>query len=211
MKIAIIGANISGLALAHFLHEKYQDEFFIQIIEERAEIGFPYSGSGLLVNHEKWLTILNTWLDSPTFSPKMNKKIGLAFRRDWLEKDLALSLISKNIKINVRTTVVSQTKTSLSLKGVGGVSSIWNGDIIIDCRTKSNISLIGAISNFPQDGGWQRNDGTWEGWYEELPTNFNILQILNPSSSILEENQLDFSLEFAKINFQKISNTYLNG
>jgi len=211
MKIAIIGADIFGLALAHFLHEEYHDDFSIYIVEERAEIGFPCSGSGLLENHRKWLKILNSWLMSPTFLPKLNQGIGLAFRRDWLEKDLALSLVSKDIKIDVRTTVVSQTETSLALVGVGGRSSIWEGDIVIDYRTESNPLLFGVISNSPQESGWQRNDDTWEGWYENLPTEFNILQILDSSSSIIDENGIDFSLELAKKNFEKISNTYSNG
>ena len=211
MKIAIIGANISGLALAHILYEEYNNNFSINIIEERAEIGFPSSGSGLLVNYEKWFEILGTWLVSPTYKPKLNQKYGLAFRRDWLEKDLALSLVNKDIKINVRTTVISQSKTSLTLMGVGGISSIWNGDIIIDCRKESNPSFIGVITNSPQEKGWQRNDGTWEGWYEKLPTDFNALQILNSYSLFIDENNLDFSLELAKNNFQKISNIYLDG
>lgn len=211
MKIAIIGANIFGLGLAHFLHEEYQDDLSIYIVEERAEIGFPCLGSGLLVNHEKWVGIVDTWLTSSTFLPKLNQGIGLAFRRDWLEKDLALSLVSKDITIDVRTTVVSQTKTFLSLMGVGGRSSIWEGDIVIDCRIESKSSLIGVISNSPQERGWQRNDGTWEGWYENLPTEFNILQILDSSSSIIEENGIDYSLESAKKNFEEITNTYFNG
>ena len=211
MKIAIIGANIFGLGLAHFLHEEYQDDLSIYIVEERAEIGFPCLGSGLLVNHEKWVGIVDTWLTSSTFLPKLNQGIGLAFRRDWLEKDLALSLVSKDITIDVRTTVVSQTKTSLSLMGVGGRSSIWEGDIVIDCRIESKSSLIGVISNSLQERGWQRNDGTWEGWYENLPTEFNILQILDSSSSIIEENGIDYSLESAKNNFEEITNTYFNG
>ena len=211
MKIAIIGANIYGLGLAHFLHEEYQDDLSIYIVEERAEIGFPCLGSGLLVNHEKWVGIVDTWLTSSTFLPKLNQGIGLAFRRDWLEKDLALSLVSKDITIDVRTTVVSQTKTSLSLMGVGGRSSIWEGDIVIDCRIESKSSLIGVISNSLQERGWQRNDGTWEGWYENLPTEFNILQILDSSSSIIEENGIDYSLESAKKNFEEITNTYFNG
>lgn len=211
MKIAIIGANIFGLGLAHFLHEEYQDDLSIYIIEERAEIGFPCLGSGLLVNHEKWVGILDTWLTLSTFSPKLNQGIGLAFRRDWLEKDLALSLVTKDITIDVRTTVVSQTKTSLSLMGVGGHSSTWEGDIVVDCRIKSKSSLIGVVSNSPQERGWQRNDSTWEGWYENLPTEFNILQILDSSSSIIEENGIDFSLESAKNNFEEITNTYFNG
>ena len=211
MKIAIIGANIYGLGLAHFLHEEYQDDLSIYIVEERAEIGFPCLGSGLLVNHEKWVGIVDTWLTSSTFLPKLNQGIGLAFRRDWLEKDLALSLVSKDITIDVRTTVISQTKTSLSLMGVGGHSSIWEGDIVIDCRIELKSSLIGVISNSSQERGWQRNDSTWEGWYENLPTEFNILQILDSSSSIIDENGIDFSLESAKKNFEEISNTYFNG
>ncbi len=211
MKIAIIGANIFGLGLAHFLYEKYQDNLSIYIIEERAEIGFPCLGSGLLVNYEKWVETVDTWLTSSTFLPKLSQGIGLAFRRDWLEKDLALSLVSKDITIDVRTTVISQTKKSLSLVGVGGHSSIWEGDIVIDCRIESKSSLIGIISNSPQDDGWQRNDGTWEGWYEHLPSEFNILQILDSSSSIIDENGIDFSLELAKKNFQEISNIYSNG
>lgn len=210
MEIAIIGGNISGLALAHLLDEEYPNKFSINIIEERAEIGFPSYGAGLLENHEKWFEILDTWLVSPTYKPKLNQEYGLAFRRDWLEKDLALSLVNKDIKINVRTTVISQSETSLTLMGVGGVSSIWNGDIIIDCRKESNPHIIGVITNFPQEKGWQRNDGTWEGWYEKFPTDFNALQILDSYSSVIEENNLDFSLELAKTNFQKISNTYLN-
>lgn len=210
MKVAIIGANISGLALAHILHEKYVDDFSIYIVEERAEVGFPYLGSGLLVNHEKWFEILNTWLVSSTYIPKLNQKIGLAFRRDWLEKDLALSLVSKGITIDVRTTVVSHTKKSLSLIGVGGVSSVWSGDIVIDCRKESKSNLIGIISQNPQNKGWQRNDGTWEGWYEKLPTEYKILQILNSQSSSFDENNIDFSLELAKSNSEKISHIYLN-
>ena len=210
MRIAIIGANISGLALAHILHEKYLDNISIYIVEERAEIGFPCLGSGLLVNHEKWFEILNTWLGSSTYIPKLNQQFGLAFRRDWLEKDLALSLVGKGITIDVRTTVLSQNKNSLSLVGVGGISSIWKGDIVIDCRKESKSNLIGIISQNSQKKGWQRNDGTWEGWYEKLPAEYNILQILNPQSSSFDENNIDFSLESAKSNFLKISHTYLN-
>jgi len=95
--------------------------------------------------------------------------------------------------------------------GVGGRSSIWEGDIVIDCRIESKSSLIGVISNSLQERGWQRNDGTWEGWYENLPTEFNILQILDSSSSIIEENGIDYSLESAKKNFEEITNTYFNG
>jgi hypothetical protein len=141
----------------------------------------------------------------------LNQGIGLAFRRDWFEKDLALSLVSKDIKIDVRTTVVSQTETSLTLVGVGGRSSTWEGDIVIDCRIESKSLLFGVISSSPQKIGWQRNDGTWEGWYENLPTEFNILQILDSASAIDSENGIDFSLELAKKNFVKISNTYFNG
>lgn len=210
MRVAIIGANITGLALAHILHEKYVDDFSIYIVEERAEVGFPCLGSGLLVNHEKWFEILNTWLGSSTYIPKLNQKFGLAFRRDWLEKDLALSLVSKGITIDVRTTVVSQNKTSLSLMGVGGISSVWEGDIVIDCRNESKSNLIGIISQNSQKKGWQRNDDTWEGWYEKLPTEYNILQILNSQSSSFDENNIDFSLESAKSNSLKISHIYLN-
>ncbi len=209
MKIAIIGANIFGLGLAHFLHEKYN--LSIYIVEERAEVGFPCLGSGLLINHEKWIGILDTWLTSPTFSSKLNQNFGIAFRRDWLEKDLALSLLRKDTKIDVRTTVISQTGKTLNLLGVGGRSSIWEGDIVIDCRIESEPSLVGIISNTPQERGWQRNDNTWEGWYEKLPTEYNILQILDSCSSVIEENGIDFSLELAKTNFEKISLTYLDG
>jgi len=209
MKIAIIGANIFGLGLAHFLHEKYN--LSIYIVEERAEVGFPCLGSGLLINHEKWIGILDTWLTSPTFSSKLNQNFGIAFRRDWLEKDLALSLLRKDTKIDVRTTVISQTEKTLNLLGVGGRSSIWEGDIVIDCRIESEPSLVGIISNTPQERGWQRNDNTWEGWYEKLPTEYNILQILDSCSSVIEENGIDFSLELAKMNFEKISHTYFKG
>ncbi len=205
MRVAIIGANISGLALAHILHEQHLDNFSIYIVEERAEIGFPCLGSGLLVNHEKWSEKLNTWLGSSTYIPKLNPNFGLAFRRDWLEKDLALSLVSKGTMIDVRTTVVSQNKTSLSLMGVGGLSSEWHGDIVIDCRIESKPNLIGIISQNLQKKGWQRNDGTWEGWYGQLPTEHNILQILDSQSSSFDENNIDFSLESAESNFQKIS------
>ena len=210
MRVAIIGSNLTGLALAHLLHKENYDGFSIYILDERAEIGFPCLGSGLLVNSNKWLEILNTWLISPTYTSKFNQSIGLSFRRDWLEKDLALSLVSKGIKIDVRTTVVNKSETTLSLVGVGGKSTTWEGDLVIDCTRESTSIPIGAISQSPQSKGWQRSDGTWEGWYAQLPTEFTILQILNANSSSTEENTIDFSLELAKNKFEKIYNTYLD-
>lgn len=206
MKIAIIGGNLESLILSHFLLD--YDDFEINIFEERAEIGFPVIGSGLLIDDSLNFKLLNSWISNMTISPNLNDDFGIIFHRGWLEKDLALSLLSRGGNISVRTFTNIESQNTISLKGAGGTEKIWNGDLIIDCSLIINHSLIGVFSNYEVKNGWKRSDDIWESWHSsssDIPD--NSIEIISTNAESFDTNTIDHSFQKAKEKFQSIVNS----
>ena len=206
MRIAIIGGNLDSLILSHILLD--HDDFEIYIFEERAEIGFPVIGSGLLINHSKYFAYLKSWISNMTISPNLVNDKGMIFHRGWLEKDLALSLLSRGGNISVRTFTNIDSQNTISLKGAGGTEKIWNGDLIIDCSLIINHSLIGVFSNYEVKNGWKRSDDIWESWHSSssyIPE--NSIEIISTNAKSFDTNTIDYSFQTAKDKFQSIVNS----
>ena len=193
MRIAIIGGNLTGLFLSHFLLD--HDDFDIFIFEERAEIGFPVIGSGLLINYSEHFNVINSWISKMTFPSEIFNDIGMVFHRGWLEKDLSLSFVSRGGKISVRTIANIDSSNTLSLIGAGGKETIWEGDMIIDLTLDTDSSLIGVFSLSPQSSGWKRSDGVWETWFSfnsEIPD--DTIEIISSTSKDFDSNTIDYSI-----------------
>ncbi len=77
MRIAIIGGNLQGLFLSHMLLDLNDVE--IHLFEEKAEVGFPIVGSGLLINHSNLFNKINNWISNMTFKPNIFNKKGHGF------------------------------------------------------------------------------------------------------------------------------------
>lgn len=170
MRIAILGGNITGLALAHLLIDS-KNSVEITVIEERAEIGFPCKSPGIMNNSEKWLPKLENWGISPHSSGRPIENGSQSFRRAWLEKDLSLSLVEKGVSILLKTRVVNENGKNLDLRGAGA-SSTWQGDLVVRVpeHDGGGSSWIGVVSSQETADGWLRDDGTWESWTEITPT-----------------------------------------
>ena len=98
MRIAIIGGNLTGLALAHmFLDSDHSVE--VTVIEERAEIGFPCKSPGILYNSDLWKSYFQDWGISINEVGHSLDDGSVSFRRAWLEKDISLSLVEKGASI----------------------------------------------------------------------------------------------------------------
>ncbi len=191
IRIGIIGGDLLGLVLTSKLLD-LNLEYDITIFEERAEIGFPCLGSGLLINSNSYFEMLLKWIPEPTNSLYQIVNDNYVFRRDWLEKDLAISLAKKNIDIHVRSPVKEFSSSSISYVE-SGVSQCWNGDLVIDCRNSHNSSnYFGLITSFEIIDSISRPDGTWESWHNELPTDVSFLQILEPYSNEKKKNSIDY-------------------
>jgi hypothetical protein len=195
MQIAIIGGNLNALLLSHMLLDN--DDFEICIFEERAEIGFPIIGSGLLINHDQWFKLINSWIPNMTIKSNIFNDTGMVFHRGWLEKDLSHSFISRGGKIKVRTIVDIISPTSLSLQGAGGREISWNGDVVIDCSIPIISSLIGTLSVTKPSSGWQRSDNLWESWHSSDSSNIpeDIVEIISSASDNFEYNTIDYAFE----------------
>jgi len=207
MRIAIIGGNLNGLLLSHMLLD--DNDFEICIFEERAEIGFPILGSGLLINHHRWYKLINSWIPNMTIKSNIFNDIGMVFHRGWLEKDLSHSFISRGGKIKVRTIVDIISSTSLSLQGAGGREISWKGDMVIDCSPSISSSLIGTLSITQPSSGCQRSDNLWESWHSSDSNNFpkNVIEIISSISDNQEYNIIDYAFEQSN----KLCNSILKG
>ena len=65
MNIAITNGSLSSLILSHMiLDSNLSKSINITIFDEKAEIGFPNSGSGLLINKNKIFNLLETWCEN---------------------------------------------------------------------------------------------------------------------------------------------------
>jgi hypothetical protein len=205
LKIAIISGNLESLFLSHLLLDN--SNYNITIFEPKAEIGFPTSGSGILKKGEIINSKITSWIPTLTIQPNIIKEKGYSYRRDWLEKDLSLSLLSKEVRILVKTTIISQTKNNLEYISSKGKKEHWQGDIIIDLSSnEKSDELFGVISEKEQPDGWQRTDGTWEGWYQIIPDEIIPIQLIQARSNIFFENTIDSAFEIA----QNIFNTFEN-
>lgn len=193
MRIAIIGGNLSGLFLSHLLLD-HHDDFDIYIFEERAEIGFPVIGSGLLMNYSEYFNLIDSWISNMTFPSKIFNEKGMVFHRGWLEKDLSLSFVSRGGKVSVRTIANIDSKNTLSLIGAGGKETTWEGDMIIDLSLDIDPSLIGVFSLSSQSSGWKRSDGVWESWHpfnSGIPD--DVIEIISSTSKDFNSNTIDYS------------------
>jgi hypothetical protein len=207
MRVAIIGGNLNGLLLSHMLLD--HDNFEIYIFEERAEVGFPVVGSGLLINHQQWFKLINSWIPNMTIKSNIFNEIGMVFHRGWLEKDLAHSFISRGGQIKVRTIVDIISPTSLLLEGAGGRETSWKGDIVIDCSSSIESSLIGILSVTQLSYGWKRSDNLWESWHSSDFSSFpeDIVEIIPSVSDNFEYNTIDYTFKQSN----KLFNTILKG
>jgi hypothetical protein len=205
MRIAIIGGNLQGLFLSHMLLDLNDVE--IHLFEEKAEVGFPIVGSGLLINHSNLFDKINTWISNMTFKSNIFNKKGMVFHRGWLEKDLARNFVLRGGNIQVRTIVDVLSSKSMSLKGAGGRELFWEGDMIIDCSLIIDSSIIGVLSLNEVDNGWQRSDNIWESWHSsdsnDLPE--DIIEIISSTSNQFENNTIDFAFNQSHKLFTSIS------
>ena len=116
-------------------------------------------------------------------------------------------MLSKEVRILVKTTIISQTKNNLEYISSKGKKEHWQGDIIIDLSSnEKSDELFGVISEKEQPDGWQRTDGTWEGWYQIIPDEIIPIQLIQARSNIFFENTIDSAFEIA----QNIFNTFEN-
>ena len=208
MRIAVIGGNLSGLFLSHMLLDN-DSNLEICIFEERAEIGFPIIGSGLLINHLQWFKLISSWILNMTIKSNIFNDVGMVFHRGWLEKDLSLSFISRGGEIRVRTITDIISPTSLLLDGAGGRDTSWKGDMVIDCSSSTESSLIGILSLTQTSSSWKRSDNLWESWHSSdskfIPE--DVIEIISSSSSNFEFNTIDYALEQS----EKLFASFLKG
>tara|TARA_Y100001960_G_C14681627_1_gene831485 strand:- start:490 stop:1086 length:597 start_codon:yes stop_codon:yes gene_type:complete len=139
MNIAITNGSLSSLILSHMiLDSNLSKSINITIFDEKAEIGFPNSGSGLLINKNKIFNLLETWCENFTFLPSINEDNNMIFNRSWLEKDLVYSLVKKGVDVKVKTSTEIVSSTELLLSGANDIESNWIGDLIINCNKDVN-------------------------------------------------------------------------
>lgn len=218
MRIAIIGGNLTGLALAHMFLDS-DNSINITVIEERAEIGFPCKSPGILFDSNRWLSHLQGWGVSIQEAGHSLDDGSVSFRRAWLEKDLSLSLVKKGASILLRTRVEERGKVSLGLQGAGG-STHWEGDFIINIpeHEPGNHSWIGMVTSQEVPGGWPRDDGTWETWVknsseiatesQKITDTDTFLEVMESNFFSFESTTIDGSLTRAVVLFDELSNSF---
>ena len=212
MRIAIIGGNLTGLALAHmFLDSDHSVE--VTVIEERAEIGFPCKSPGILYNSDLWKSYFQDWGISINEVGHSLDDGSVSFRRAWLEKDLSLSLVEKGAFILLRTRVEENGEVSLKLQGAGG-STRWDGDFVINIpeHEPGDYSWTGMVTSQEVIGGWPRDDGTWETWIKTpsqktLDTDI-FLEVMETNFISFESTTIDGSLTRAVVLFDELSNSF---
>ena len=218
MRIAIIGGNLTGLALAHMFLDS-DNSVDITVIEERAEIGFPCKSPGILYDSNRWLSHLQGWGITIQEVGHSLDDGSVSFRRAWLEKNLSLSLVEKGASIFIRTRVEESGEVSLRLQGAGG-STHWEGDFVIKIpeHESGNHSWTGMVTSQEVSGGWPRDDGTWETWIKnpsQIPTESKkisdsdtILEVMETNFSSFESTTIDGSLTRAVMLFDELSNSF---
>lgn len=210
MRLAIIGGNLVALSLAHQISDELGTSVNILLVDERAETGFPSSGSGL-ISSSKNVELLIGW--SPIEEERIQRAVNesLALPIGWLEKNLALSLVQRqdidNVQISLRTECTIVSPTSLSLQGAGEFNEVWNGDAIIDCRGQpASDSLKGALRISPIGISNLRTDGLWECWAdnsESLTEDGQAIELLTGHSNLVDEMNIDAALASARGLFEQ--------
>lgn len=211
MRIAIIGGNLTGLALAHmFLDSDHIVD--VTVIEERAEIGFPCKSPGILYDSNLWKSYFQDWGISIQEVGHSLDDGSVSFRRAWLEKNISLSLVEKGASILLRTRVEKSEEVSLKLQGAGG-STHWEGDFIINVpeHEPGNHSWTGMVTSREVVGGWPRDDGTWETWIQnpsQISTTDIFIELIETNFSSFETTTIDGSLTRAVVLFDELTNSF---
>ena len=157
--ISIAGGGLRGLSCAM---ELLSNNFEVTIYETRQEIGNPVRSPGIIKN-----------LNSEYIS-KCNAKLtdnGWGLRRDWLEKQLAKSVLDKGGKIILKT---EAPEGSIDCRGgkspapgwpstnnVDANLVVWNGGITI----KTNLPNEFEVNKFEENKFcFEHSDGLIECW-----------------------------------------------
>ena len=207
MRIAIVGGNLTGLALAHFILDS-NESVDVMVIEERAEIGFPCISPGIIRDGAFWLPILEKWGFSELTFIQMLGDGSVSLRRAWLEKSLSLSLVTRGASILLRTRVVKEDGNTLFLHGAGGSIS-WEGDHVVHVPEHEGglQSWVGIVTSEETPTGWQRSDGSWESWQltdsEEDTT--SALEVIEIDISSFDAVTVDGALSRAEKLFSDLS------
>lgn len=170
MKVIIAGGGLTGLSAA--LDLKEHD---VIIIDMKQELGTPSNSPG--------------WIENLSLIPsKLNYKNN-SFRRNWLEKNMAILATQQGVDIKLKTRIIGFEDGLITSSGK------VSGDIYIDAlgeKATSNLVLTniemlrppsrkliqwyGGISIGSQ--GWTREDGTGEVWWTENEPKENWLELM---------------------------------
>ena len=170
MKVIIAGGGLTGLSAA--LDLKEHD---VIIIDMKQELGTPSNSPG--------------WIENLSLIPsKLNYKNN-SFRRNWLEKNMAILATQQGVDIKLKTRIIGFEDGLITSSGK------VSGDIYIDALgEKATLNLVltniemlrppsrkliqwyGGISIGSQ--GWTREDGTGEVWWTENEPKENWLELM---------------------------------
>ena len=114
MSFIIAGGGLSGLSCAHKLLENGKD---VIIVESRAEIGTPTRSPGY---SSKKLEIIENIIDDIS---GIEWRGGYSFRREWLEKRLAINLAKQGCEIITRTRIIEGNEDHIIFQGAGKLAS----------------------------------------------------------------------------------------
>ncbi len=187
MSFIIAGGGLSGLSCAYKLLENGED---VKIIESRAEIGTPTRSPGY---SSKKLTIIEDLIDDIS---GMDWKGGYSFRREWLEKRLAINLTKLGCEIITRTRITEGNENQIIFQGAGKLASGKLTGTIVDLlgvksKTAGWFGNCSVINNKPNLNKWngglcinenilemdfsfKRGDGLIECWWQDKPPNKSI-------------------------------------
>jgi len=180
MSFIIAGGGLSGLSCAYELLNRGEE---VTIIEARAEIGIPTRSPGYSTKKHD---LIESRLDEIC---GMNWERGFSFRREWLEKHLAINLTEMGCSIHTRTRIVSGDENGVVFQGAGPIgngklegkvidmlgsktqTAGWFGDCeALNPKTKQEIWHGGLCikRNHPKPKLWfERADGLIECWWQD--------------------------------------------
>lgn len=204
VRIAVLSDGLVGLLSSHLLLDRLFRDIELLYVDERAEIGFPNQGSGIISSPES-ASILAGWSNVIGNEIELAVNSNLAVSVGWLEKNLAFGLANRcmdsKLEISVRTECETFTPTSVELKGAGLVNGIWCGDHVIDCRRPNSAeSLRGAIQLTASHQSFERTDGLWECWRRagEGNSGGGVLEHITGYSSSVDEMTVDAAIQRAR-------------
>lgn len=179
MTYIIAGGGLSGLSCANELINRGEQ---VTIIEARAEIGIPTRSPGF---SSKKFELITSRLGHIC---GMKWKDGYSFRREWLEKHIAIELAKKGCEILTRTRITSGDENFVEFQGAGPIgkgrlegkvidilgskskNAGWFGDCeVLNKKTKNKMWNGGLCieENHPKPDIWfKRGDGLIECWWQ---------------------------------------------